>query len=86
MRVADLQSFLRALVNPLAASGARKDILEDLDRACDCLRPFAEQQIKEFADFLARAEEYARTGVVTVGAKPARSARAESESRGAYAS
>jgi hypothetical protein len=75
MRVADLQSFLRALANPLAASGAKKEILDDLERACDGLQPFAEHQLKDFAGFLARAEEYARTGVIPVQAKPARAPR-----------
>ena len=76
MRVADLQSFLRALSTPLAASGAKKEILDDLERACDGLKPFAEHQIKDFAGFLVRAEEYARTGIVPVQAKPARAPRA----------
>jgi hypothetical protein len=76
MRVADLQSFLRALSTPLAASGAKKEILDDLERACDGFKPFAEHQIKDFAGFLVRAEEYARTGIVPVQAKPARAPRA----------
>ncbi len=76
MRVADLQSFLKALATPLAASGAKKEILDDLDRACDGLNPFAEHQVKDFAGFLVRAEEYARTGVLPVQAKPARAPRA----------
>ena len=58
MRVADLQSFLRRSLPPLAASGAKKEILDDLERACEGLKPFAEHPIKDFAGFLVRAEEY----------------------------
>jgi hypothetical protein len=75
MRVADLQSFLRALATPLAASGAKKEILDDLERACDGLNPFADHPIKDFAGFLVRADEYARTGGLPVQAKPARAPR-----------
>ena len=66
MRVADLQSFLQALMTPLEASGARKDILDDLKRACEAFQPFADLSIKDFAGVLGRAEEYARTGIVPV--------------------
>jgi hypothetical protein len=76
MRVAELQGFIRTLVGPLEASGARKDLLEDLSRAIDALQPFAELPIKDFGSFLVRAEEYARTGIVPVQAKPARAPRA----------
>ncbi len=68
MRVADLQNFLRALIPPLEASGAKRDIIDDLTRAADALKPFAEHAIKDFAAFLPR-EEYARTGVLPVSAK-----------------
>jgi hypothetical protein len=76
MRVAELQGFIRTLVGPLEASGARKDLLEDLNRSIDALQPFAELPIKDFGSFLIRAEEYARTGIVPVQAKPARAPRA----------
>jgi hypothetical protein len=62
---------LQALIPPLEASGARKDIIEDLHRAADSLKPFAEHTLKDFGAFLARAEEYARTGIIPVQAKPA---------------
>ena len=75
MRVADLQGYLRALKTPMEASGARKDIVDELERVCDGLAPFAEHQIKDFAGFLVRAEEYARTGILPVQAKPARAPR-----------
>jgi len=75
MRVAELQSFLQALMTPLEAAGAKREILDDLKRACEAFQPFAPLQIKEFAGFLGRAEEYARTGIVPVQAKPARAPR-----------
>jgi hypothetical protein len=78
MRVADLRSYLQALIPPLEASGARKDIIEDLGRAADGLKPFAEHTIKDFAGFLMRAEEFARTGVIPVQARPAAKPRAAS--------
>jgi hypothetical protein len=76
MRVADLQDFLRALIPPLQASGARKEIVDDLHSACHAFEPFADHPLKEFAGFLARAEEYHRTGVIPVKAKAASSPRA----------
>jgi hypothetical protein len=75
MRVADLQSFLQSLLIPLEAAGAKKDILDDLNRTCEAFQPFAETSIKDFGGFLVRAEEYARTGIVPVQAKPARAPR-----------
>jgi hypothetical protein len=63
-------------MTPLEASGARKDILEDLKRTCDAFQPFAETPIKDFTGFLVRAEEYARTGIIPVQAKPPRVPRA----------
>ena len=59
----------------MEASGAKKEIVEDLERACDGLQPFAEHQIKDFAGFLVRAEEFARTGLIPVQAKAARAPR-----------
>jgi hypothetical protein len=60
----------------LEASGAKKDIIDDLDRASDGLNPFGEHSIKDFAGFLAQAEQYARTGIIPVQAKPSRAPRA----------
>jgi hypothetical protein len=59
----------------LQASGARKEIVDDLVVACHGLEPFAAHPMKEFAAFLVRAEEYARTGIVPVIAKPSPAAR-----------
>ncbi len=63
MNVYDLQNFLRSLSQPLSVSGAKK-AADDLQRACAGLEPFRDLSVAQFSDFLARAEEFARTGVV----------------------
>ena len=63
------------MIIPLEASGAKKEIVEDLQRACEGLEPFASHSVKDFAAFLVRAEEFSRTGIIPVQAKPARAAR-----------
>ncbi len=63
MNVNDLQQFLRSLSQPLNVSGAKK-AADDLERACAGLEPFRDMNVTQFADFLANAEAYARTGVV----------------------
>jgi hypothetical protein len=63
MNVSDLQQFLRSLSRPLSVSGATK-AADDLERACAGLEPFRDLNVAQFADFLANAEAYARTGVV----------------------
>jgi len=64
MNVAELQQFIRSLVPPLSAGGAPRKITEDLERICTGLEPYRDRPIAEFADFLVRAEEYHRTGIV----------------------
>src|SRR5262245_55070164 len=66
MRVADLQSFIRSLANPLSASGARQ-VAGELERACAGLEPFKDLTIAQFADFLGQAERYRREGVLAPG-------------------
>jgi len=63
MNVSQLQLFLSSLSQPLSASGAKK-AAEDLSRACAALEPFREWSLVQFADFLAAADQYAKTGVV----------------------
>lgn len=74
MNVSHLQSFLSSLSQPLSVSGAKK-AAEDLSRACAALEPFREWSLLQFADFLAAADQYAKTGVVPTSgrAKAARS-------------
>ena len=76
MNVKELQQFVRSLVRPLSVSGAKK-VADDLDRMCAGLDPFQDLSIAQFTEFLARADSYARTGVVpTTGrAKAARAGR-----------
>jgi hypothetical protein len=73
MNVKDLQHFLHSLSQPLIAAGAKK-AADDLDRACAAMEPFGELSIPQFADFLANAEVYARTGAVPVTGAPKRAA------------
>jgi len=60
------------LVVPLRASGAKEAILTDLEAACRGLDLFKTHGLKDFADFLVRAEEFDRTGKVAVNAKATR--------------
>lgn len=64
MHVSAIQQFLRSLIEPLRASEAKQAILNDLELACAALDPFHARTLKEFADFLKRADEYDRTGVL----------------------
>lgn len=65
MRVAELQLFLRSLVPALEAGDARP-AAQGVNEACRALEPFGPLGLPEFAAFLARAEEYRRTGVIRV--------------------
>lgn len=75
MKISDLQSFLRSLSPVLANAGGAK-VAADLNRMADGLTPFQPLTIAEFADFLGKADQYARTGVVPAkgskGKAPAR--------------
>jgi len=68
MNVKDVQQFLRSLGRPLSVSGAKK-VADDLDRMCLGLEPFTDLSITQFTEFLARADSYARTGVVPTTAR-----------------
>ena len=65
MQVAALQLYLRSLVPALEAAEARSTA-RWLDEAARALDPFRPLGLPEFAAFLARAEEYQRTGAVRV--------------------
>lgn len=69
MNVHDLQQFLRSLSQPLGVSGAKK-IAEELDRACAALEPFRSLSVSQFAEFLGKADEYSRTGIVPTTGRP----------------
>lgn len=63
MNVKDLTQFLRSLQQPLSTSGA-KSVANELDGMCAGLEPFQGLTVAQFTEFLARADSYARTGVV----------------------
>lgn len=65
MQVVALQQFLRSLVPPLEAGDARS-AARWVDEAASALAPFGSLGLAEFTAFLARADEYRRTGVVRV--------------------
>ena len=65
MQVAALQLFLRSLVPALEAGEARS-VARSLDEACRALDPFGPLGLTEFTAFLARADEYQRSGSVRV--------------------
>jgi hypothetical protein len=64
MTVADLQQYFENLARVVRAAPAAKaaDELEHIGRG---LAPFRSMSLKDFSDFLARAEEFARTGQVS---------------------
>jgi hypothetical protein len=65
MQVAALQLYLRSLVPALEAGDARP-AARWVDEAASALAPFGSLGLAEFAAFLARADEYRRTGAVRV--------------------
>jgi hypothetical protein len=65
MTIADLQSFLRSLAPVLSSAGGSK-VAGDLERLANGLATFQSLTIAQFVDFLVRAEDYARTGIVPV--------------------
>jgi hypothetical protein len=60
MKVADLQQHLADLKGLLERAGVRGAVLTDLDAIGKGLAPFRERPLREFADFLVRAEAYSR--------------------------
>jgi len=65
MQVAALQLYLRSLVPALEAGEARPEA-RGLDEAASALAPFGSLPLAEFTAFLARADEYRRTGAVGI--------------------
>lgn len=55
----------------MQAAGANQSTVNELKQACDAFTPFANHTVKGFAEFLARAAEFDRTGTIPVTpAKP----------------
>src|SRR5262249_6349209 len=65
MQVAALRLFLRSLVPALEGAGAGRRAAA-VEAAARALEPFGQLGLAEFAAFLARADEYRRTGAVRV--------------------
>jgi hypothetical protein len=64
MKVADLQQHLADLASLLGAAGVKREVVADLTAIRDGLAPFRDLPLKEFADFLLRAETYRSSGEV----------------------
>ncbi len=76
MKVGDLRQGLDSLCQFLELSGARQGASE-WRRVNAALEPFAEMTSAQFCDFLARAEEYHRTGVIAGRARGAAASRSK---------
>ena len=74
-----MQQFLLSLLPPLKASGASQKVVTDLESAFRSLESFREMSVETFSAFLVRAEEYDRTGIVPIAAKPAPKPRAKKD-------
>jgi hypothetical protein len=70
MKVGDLQRHLADLKRMLEAAGVKGPVLTDLEAISNGLQPFHQTPLKDFADFLVRAEQYRAGGEV-----PSKSAR-----------
>jgi hypothetical protein len=70
MKVADLQKYFSDLAKLLHATDGKKSAAE-LVKIAEGLEPFREYGLADFAGFLARAEDYARTGILPVVAPKA---------------
>ncbi len=71
MNVAELQKYLRDLSDFVEGAGGKR-VADDIRAAADAFRPFAGRTVRQFADFLAKAEEYDRTGQLAAPPAPAR--------------
>jgi hypothetical protein len=72
MNVAALQSFLKNLAGTLEQADGRA-VAKDLEQVCQGLEPFRELRVKDFADFLVRAEQYTRDpNLLTMGRRRGR--------------
>ncbi len=69
MTVAELQQCLSSLSAVIRVGG--KKAADDLDYVREKLTPFREVDVRTFGNFLIRAEEYHRTGIIPIkGDKP----------------
>lgn len=77
MKVADLQQHLADLARLLESAGARS-VASELVLVQEALKPFGNQSLKSFAEFLPKAYQYAETGIVPGPAPTGKNARAAS--------
>lgn len=70
MKVDDIQRYLLELAR-LVQAGDGKKAGAGLSRIAEGLQPFRDYDLEVFAGFLARAEDYARTGIIPVSAPKA---------------
>jgi hypothetical protein len=66
MRIADLQDCFASIRQMICAAGANQSVLNELDAITRGLAPFREFALKDFADFLIRAEAFSRGEVPIV--------------------
>lgn len=76
LRVFDLQRLLDAWLGPLRDAGAAAKVVDEMGRLSSCLDPFRESTLKDFADFLVKAEQSVRTGVWPAPGKAPRATKA----------
>lgn len=69
MKLAELQSLVRNLAQALKAGAASQKIISDLDAIARGLEPFRDWPLAQFSDFLTKAEEYNRTGIIPLSGK-----------------
>lgn len=72
MTVAELQKCLRSFGEILSSAGAKSPAVGELDLVRAKLEIFREQSLKDFADFLERAEAYWRSGEIPIKKVPTR--------------
>ena len=66
MMVSLVQQHFLDLTRLLAGAEAKK-VVAEFERIAAGLEPFRDKSIAEFADFLVKAEEYHRTGILPIG-------------------
>src|SRR5438046_2562101 len=64
LKVADLQTFLGSLTQPMKGAGASQKVLDDLAQMSHGLERFKDRSIAEFNDFLQTACNYITHGTL----------------------
>lgn len=80
MDVSNLKAFLLSLEAPLRVSNAAK-VADELKLVAEMMEPFREMSLRDFASFLAQADEYRRTGIVPTTSRGKRPARKVDEAQ-----